>query len=148
MTDIRDLIADIIYKTKGVTLGHVKAADEIVQSVNVLIAIAFKTGKDTADADEWQPIASAPKDGLKPIDLWVVPYHGRQHRRCSMWWLETDGFKGWRGGEFHIKGRGAAGYPVGDFVPTGHTVTHWRPEPKSPICQLPTPVFKSSRAAS
>lgn len=146
VADSRDQIADIIYQTKGATLGHYKAADQIVE----LIGLNAGSGPQLApsDADGWLPIETAPKDGRNPIDLWVVPHHGRQYRRCSMWWLESKEFTGWRGGEFHVHGRGPAGYPVGDFVPTGHTVTHWRPEPESPIHQLPSPVFKSSRGAS
>jgi hypothetical protein len=33
--NIRDQIADIIYQTKGATLGHYKAADQIVELIGL-----------------------------------------------------------------------------------------------------------------
>jgi len=78
----------------------------------------------------WQPVDTAPKDGLRPIDLWVIPVTGRPHRRVGMTWLKITKWSGWRGGKCHIDRR--SGYPVGNFIGSECTVTHWMPEPEPP----------------
>ncbi|QLB38276.1 hypothetical protein phiGT1_64 [Sulfitobacter phage phiGT1] len=81
---------------------------------------------------EWQPIEALPdhlkNDGVV-VDVWVVPFHGKPHRRTDMWWLQSKKWSGWRGGKCHIM---KSGYPVGDFVGSDCHVTHWMPSPPAP----------------
>jgi hypothetical protein len=81
---------------------------------------AFDRDLDMAAAalrhlSEWQPIETAPRDGT-PVDLWHVPYTGRQRRMPDRWW---------------VKGKGWRTFPGPDFMPD-RAFTAWRhaPPPK------------------
>lgn len=65
-------------------------------------------------SDEWEPIASAPKNGTL-VDLWVRPiWNGKARRVIDAWWTDRTG---WRSGtEVPIEGK----------------VTFWRACPPAP----------------
>lgn len=68
---------------------------------------------------EWQPIATAPKDG-RDVDLWA-----NGARLASCWWFDGDDVS-----EPHWQQRYAE-FPEGSFSITAQP-THWMPIPEAP----------------
>src|ERR1700677_2641360 len=99
---------------------------------------------DPAAADPpWQPIASAPRDPYRPVDLWVVPgksagrmERGKPHRIANAYasgngkyWLEKGR---WIEGRTFYDEEGEQCFDPDDRGPDATVVTHWMPVPEGP----------------
>lgn len=74
--------------------------------------------------EQWQPIETAPKDGMK-IDLWLEWPDGERYRAADAYWSteaeEAPPGGAWRIGQYHVT----------QFT-TPPRVTHWMPIPAGP----------------
>jgi hypothetical protein len=84
---------------------------------------------------EWQPIATAPKDGTEII-LAIKCISGKSHWVHVGWWEEGDSFP-WRFiDSFDLTPTGCCGMEEDDRLKANgakaESVTHWMPLPPSP----------------
>jgi hypothetical protein len=50
---------------------------------------------------KWQPIETAPRDGITVVDIWIVDRKtgdGRRHANCR-WYSDGGGWHGWMGSD-------------------------------------------------